>query len=269
MKPEIHPDYHRIFVDSATGWDQPLDRTSKETREVDGGSACGPPRDLFVSHPFWTGKMRLDADGRSTARKLRRQEVVALRDDCTEGRHHQGPSFSSGTRAMLRALPGGAAMCARLALAFVLALTSRARSLHDASVRGRMVLRSGLLRATTRPARPCAHRDPLRQAFFGDLHVHEVLDDARSRGMLSSPDDARFCAGGRSDSVLRRRRRRRTHATSSRPWTSPRSPTTPSGSARWTPARPRAPTPTTRRLSWLPGRMPIKPPLPGLKMGGK
>ncbi len=43
----------------------------------------------------------------------------------------------------------------------------------------------------------CAQRDPLRQAFFGDLHVHTAYSfDARSRGMLSTPDDAyRFARG--------------------------------------------------------------------------
>ncbi len=45
--------------------------------------------------------------------------------------------------------------------------------------------------------RPCAHRDPLRRAFFGDLHVHTHYSmDARSRDMLATPDDAyRFARG--------------------------------------------------------------------------
>jgi hypothetical protein len=48
------------------------------------------------------------------------------------------------------------------------------------------------------PARvACADRNPLRQAFFGDLHIHTKHSmDARSRGMLGSPDDAlRFARG--------------------------------------------------------------------------
>ncbi len=48
---------------------------------------------------------------------------------------------------------------------------------------------------TSRPA--CRNADPLRQAFFGDLHIHTRHSmDARSRGMRSSPDDAlRFARG--------------------------------------------------------------------------
>jgi hypothetical protein len=44
---------------------------------------------------------------------------------------------------------------------------------------------------------PCADRDPLRRALFGDLHVHTAYSfDARSRDMLGTPDDAyRFARG--------------------------------------------------------------------------
>lgn len=47
------------------------------------------------------------------------------------------------------------------------------------------------------PESPCADHDPLRQAFFGDLHLHTRHSmDARSRGMLGSPEDAlRFARG--------------------------------------------------------------------------
>jgi len=47
------------------------------------------------------------------------------------------------------------------------------------------------------PAATCAHADPLRQAFWGDLHVHTHYSmDARSRGMMGTPDDAyRFARG--------------------------------------------------------------------------
>lgn len=44
---------------------------------------------------------------------------------------------------------------------------------------------------------PCADHAPLRQAWFGDLHVHTGFSmDARSRGMLGTPGDAyRFARG--------------------------------------------------------------------------
>jgi hypothetical protein len=44
---------------------------------------------------------------------------------------------------------------------------------------------------------PCAHRDPLRQPFYGDLHVHTGFSmDAREREVLGTPDDAyRFARG--------------------------------------------------------------------------
>jgi hypothetical protein len=43
----------------------------------------------------------------------------------------------------------------------------------------------------------CAHRDPLRQAFFGDLHVHTGRSfDAWIRDLRTTPDDAyRFATG--------------------------------------------------------------------------
>lgn len=69
MKPEIHPDYHKvIYVDSATGseWVSRSTLTSKETRSVDGEEIPVIRLEISsVSHPFWTGKMReLDSDGK-------------------------------------------------------------------------------------------------------------------------------------------------------------------------------------------------------------
>ena len=69
MKPEIHPDYHKVlYVDSATGeeWVSRSTMTSNETREIDGESLPVIKLEISsVSHPFWTGKMRsLDADGK-------------------------------------------------------------------------------------------------------------------------------------------------------------------------------------------------------------
>jgi large subunit ribosomal protein L31 len=69
MKPEIHPDYHKvIYVDSATGseWVSRSTVTSKETRTVDGEEIPVVRLEISsISHPFWTGKMReLDTDGK-------------------------------------------------------------------------------------------------------------------------------------------------------------------------------------------------------------
>lgn len=69
MKPDIHPDYHKvIYVDSATGseWVGRSTVTSKETRSVDGEEVPVVRLEISsISHPFWTGKMReLDSDGK-------------------------------------------------------------------------------------------------------------------------------------------------------------------------------------------------------------
>lgn len=69
MKPDIHPDYHKvIFVDSATGteWVTRSTITSKEKRDVDGEEVPVVRLEVSsVSHPFWTGQMReLDTDGK-------------------------------------------------------------------------------------------------------------------------------------------------------------------------------------------------------------
>ncbi len=69
MRPDIHPDYHRvIYVDSATGteWESRSTMTSKETREIEGEQVPVIKLEISsVSHPFWTGTMReLDTDGK-------------------------------------------------------------------------------------------------------------------------------------------------------------------------------------------------------------
>ncbi|MFP8876755.1 MAG: type B 50S ribosomal protein L31 [Myxococcota bacterium] len=69
MKPDIHPDYHKVlFVDTATGdeWVSRSTITSSETREVDGEELPVVKLEISAhSHPFWTGTMReLDADGK-------------------------------------------------------------------------------------------------------------------------------------------------------------------------------------------------------------
>ena len=62
MKPEIHPDYHKvIFVDTATGteWVTRSTITSAESRDVEGETLPVVRLDISnVSHPFWTGQLR-------------------------------------------------------------------------------------------------------------------------------------------------------------------------------------------------------------------
>jgi large subunit ribosomal protein L31 len=69
VKPEIHPDYHKVlFVDSATGkeWVSRSTMTSRETREVDGEQIPVVKLEISsASHPFWTGQAReVDSEGR-------------------------------------------------------------------------------------------------------------------------------------------------------------------------------------------------------------
>jgi len=69
MKPDIHPDYHKVlFVDSATGkeWVTRSTLTSKDTKIVDGEELPVVKLEISsYSHPFWTGKLRvLDSDGK-------------------------------------------------------------------------------------------------------------------------------------------------------------------------------------------------------------
>ena len=69
MKPEIHPDYHKVLVvDAATGkeWVTRSTLTSKETKVVDGEELPVVKLEISsYSHPFWTGKLRvLDSDGK-------------------------------------------------------------------------------------------------------------------------------------------------------------------------------------------------------------
>ncbi len=67
MKPEIHPEYHKVvFVDSATGTEWVTRSTigSAETREVDGETLPVVRLEISnVSHPFWTGQLREAARG--------------------------------------------------------------------------------------------------------------------------------------------------------------------------------------------------------------
>ena len=69
MKPEIHPDYHKVlFVDNATGneWVSRSTLTSDQTKEVDGEELPVIRLEISAeSHPFWTGQQRqVDTEGR-------------------------------------------------------------------------------------------------------------------------------------------------------------------------------------------------------------
>ena len=69
MKPEIHPDYHRVlFIDTATGkeWLSRSTVDSEEKREIDGEQVPVIRLEISAeSHPFWTGQMReVDTDGK-------------------------------------------------------------------------------------------------------------------------------------------------------------------------------------------------------------
>ena len=69
MKPDTHPDYHKVlFVDTATGdeWVTRSTLTSKEMREIDGEEIPVVKLEISAySHPFWTGTLReLDSDGK-------------------------------------------------------------------------------------------------------------------------------------------------------------------------------------------------------------
>ncbi|MYD70568.1 MAG: DUF3604 domain-containing protein [Acidobacteria bacterium] len=71
-----------------------------------------------------------------------------------------------------------------------------------ASAPGRVVQEWNPPSAPAQPAdlvtrEPCTHHDPLRQAFFGDLHTHTAFSlDALGRGGFQTPDDAyRFARG--------------------------------------------------------------------------
>ena len=67
MKPEIHPDYHKVlFIDSATGaeWVSRSTMKSGETRDMDGETVPVIRLEVSaVSHPFWTGHLREAARG--------------------------------------------------------------------------------------------------------------------------------------------------------------------------------------------------------------
>lgn len=69
MKPDIHPDYHKVlYVDNATGkqWVSRSTLTSDQTQEVDGEEMPVIRLEISAeSHPFWTGQQRsVDTEGR-------------------------------------------------------------------------------------------------------------------------------------------------------------------------------------------------------------
>ena len=69
MKPDIHPDYHKVlFIDSATGqeWLSRSTITSAEKSSIEGEDVPVVKLEISsASHPLWTGQSReLDTEGR-------------------------------------------------------------------------------------------------------------------------------------------------------------------------------------------------------------
>jgi large subunit ribosomal protein L31 len=69
VKPDIHPDYHKVlFIDSATGqeWLSRSTITSAEKRSIEGEDVPVVKLEISsASHPLWTGQSReLDTEGR-------------------------------------------------------------------------------------------------------------------------------------------------------------------------------------------------------------
>jgi len=124
------------------------------------------------------------------------------------------------------------------------------------------------------PARAaCANSNPLRQAFFGDLHIHTRHSmDARSRDMLGTPDDAlRFARGetigfGPFDPAGRGARRARLErpldfaaVTDHAEWIGEVGLCTTVGSASY----------DSESCRGYRGEAEVKPPLPGMKTSGR
>ena len=116
-------------------------------------------------------------------------EVPGTRRPPAAGRRAVGrPAAPGARRARLWRLAGPLA-----AAALAAACTAEPKP-EDYAARG---FGSGAVNA------PCAARQPLRQAWFGDLHVHTALSsDAWMFGVRATPDDAyRFAFGGVIDLV--------------------------------------------------------------------
>ena len=128
-------------------------------------------------------------------------------------------------------------------------------------------------RTETSPRVACADSNPLRQAFFGDLHVHTKHSmDARSRDMLGSPDDAlRFARGetigfGPFDASERGERRRKLNrpldfaaVTDHAEWIGEVSLCTTAGSPAY----------DSESCQGYRGEADVPPPMPGMKTAGR
>ena len=93
--------------------------------------------------------------------------------------------------------PVSLSMLARTALLLVLLTACGRTASHASIVDATLKQRAPLFAPTTETLGRCAHFDPDRQVFFGDLHVHTQLSlDANMQGTRLTPADAyRFARG--------------------------------------------------------------------------
>jgi hypothetical protein len=149
---------------------------------------------------------RVDVGRRGTIRVEAPVEVDVAGDVRLAARSTVGPSpdvVLAAPDVRLRAAGRRARLGARARLAATVCAPSADLSLRGSTVEGTAVARRIRARATTvgapyaDPRRPCAAYEPLRTAYFGDLHVHTDLSfDVRIFGASTTMAQAyRFAQG--------------------------------------------------------------------------